>query len=95
MEVPKKLKMTFRIQKNGWNGQSITLVADNAHQDICPVQAARRIILRAKNWVNQIQNQWAYSLINLASKNISQEVRSLRYYDPLQRKSTQTGPPMN
>jgi hypothetical protein len=48
MEVPKKLKMTFRIQKNKRNGQSITLVANNAHQDICPVQAARRIFLRAK-----------------------------------------------
>jgi hypothetical protein len=44
MEVPKKLKMIFRIQKN----QSITLVADNAHQDICPVQAACRIFLKAK-----------------------------------------------
>ncbi len=40
--------MTFRIQKNRQNGQSITLVADNAHQDICPVQAAHRIFLRAK-----------------------------------------------
>jgi hypothetical protein len=48
MEVPKKLKMTFRIQKNRRNGQSITLVADNAHQDIFLVQAARRIFLRAK-----------------------------------------------
>ncbi len=49
MEVPKKLKMTFRIQKNRQNGQSITLVADNAHQDICPVWAAHCIYLRAKN----------------------------------------------
>ncbi len=48
MEVQKKLKMTFQIQKNRQNGQSITLVADDAHQDICPVQAARRIFLRAK-----------------------------------------------
>jgi hypothetical protein len=47
-EVPKKLKMTFRIQKNRQNGQSITLVADDAHQDICPVRAAHRIFLRAK-----------------------------------------------
>jgi len=48
MEVPKKLKMTFWIQKNRRNGQSITLVANNAHQDICLVRAACRIILRAK-----------------------------------------------
>jgi hypothetical protein len=48
MEVPKKLKMTFRIQKNRQNGQSITLVFDVAHPDICPVRAAYRIYLRAK-----------------------------------------------
>jgi hypothetical protein len=39
-EFPKKLKVTFRIQENRQNGQSITLVADDAHPDICPVQAA-------------------------------------------------------
>ena len=48
MEVPKKLKMTFRIQKNRQNGQTITLVANDAHPDICPVRAAYRIYLRAK-----------------------------------------------
>ena len=32
-----KLKITFRIQKNRQNGQSITLVADNDHVNICPV----------------------------------------------------------
>jgi len=48
LEVPKKLKMTFRIQKNRQNGQSITLVSDDAHPDICPVRAAHRIYLRAK-----------------------------------------------
>ncbi len=53
MEIPKKLKMTFRIQKNRQNGQSITLVAYNAHHDICPVRAAHCIFLRAKNWANQ------------------------------------------
>ena len=47
-EVPKKLKLTFRIQKNRQNGQSITLVSDDAHPDICPVRAAHRIYLRAK-----------------------------------------------
>jgi hypothetical protein len=48
MEIPKKLKMTFRIQKNRQNGQSITLVAYDAHHDICLVRAAHCIFLRAK-----------------------------------------------
>ena len=47
MEVPIKLKMTFRIQKNRQNGQSITLVFDVDHHDICAVRAAYRIYLRA------------------------------------------------
>lgn len=47
-EFPTKLKITFRIQKNRQNGQSITLVADNDHVSICPVRAAYRIFLRSK-----------------------------------------------
>ena len=46
--IPYKLKLTFRIQKNRQNGQSITIVADEAHPDICPVRAAYRIFIRAK-----------------------------------------------
>ena len=38
--MPKKLKVTFRIQKNRENGQSITLAADNKNHLICPVRAA-------------------------------------------------------
>jgi hypothetical protein len=34
---PTKLCVTYRIQKNRQNGQSITLVSDNNHPDICPV----------------------------------------------------------
>ncbi len=45
---PTKLRVTFRIQKNRQNGQSITLVADKNHPDICPVRAAHRIFLQAK-----------------------------------------------
>ncbi len=45
---PNKLKITCRIQKNRQNGQSITLVADDAHPEICPVQAAYRIFIQAK-----------------------------------------------
>ena len=48
MEVPKKLKMIFRIQKNRWNGQAITLVADDNHDEICPVWGAHCIYMRAK-----------------------------------------------
>jgi hypothetical protein len=47
-DLPKKMKLTFRIQKNHQNGQSITFVSDNKHPQICPVRAAHRIYLRAK-----------------------------------------------
>jgi hypothetical protein len=47
-EQPKKLTITFRIQKNWQNGQSITFVADNKHPHICPVRLAYKILLRAK-----------------------------------------------
>jgi hypothetical protein len=48
IEILKKLKMTFWIQKNRQNGQSITLVANNAHHDKCLVCAAHHNFLRAK-----------------------------------------------
>jgi hypothetical protein len=48
MEIPKKLKMTFRIQKSRQNSQSITLVADDDHHNICPVPAAHCIFIRTK-----------------------------------------------
>jgi len=47
-DFPKKLRVTFRIQKNRQNGQKLTLVTDDDHPDICPVRAAYRIFLRAK-----------------------------------------------
>ena len=42
--------MIFQIQKNRRNGQTITLVADNDHNKICPVRAAHahHIYMRAK-----------------------------------------------
>ena len=46
--MSKKLKVTFRIQKNHENGQSITLVADDMNHHICPVHTAHQIYLRAK-----------------------------------------------
>jgi len=47
-ETPKKLRITFRIQKNRKNGQKITFAADDKHPHICPVRSAYRIFLRAK-----------------------------------------------
>ncbi len=45
---PKKMKITFWIQKNRQNGQSIKLISDDNHLDICPVQAAYKIFLRSR-----------------------------------------------
>jgi hypothetical protein len=47
-EVPKRLQITFRIQKNRKNGQKITFAADDKHPHICPVRSAYCIFLRAK-----------------------------------------------
>jgi hypothetical protein len=47
-DTPKELKITFRIQKNRQNGQSITIMSDDDHPEICPVWAAYRIFLQAK-----------------------------------------------
>jgi hypothetical protein len=47
-EVPKQLRITFRIQKNRKNGQKITFTADDMHPHICPVCSAYQIFLRAK-----------------------------------------------
>jgi hypothetical protein len=44
----KKMKITFQIQKNRQNGQLITLISDDNHPDICPVQAAYKIFLRSQ-----------------------------------------------
>ena len=43
----KSLRLFFG-KKNKRNGQSITLVADDDHPDICPVRAAYMIYLRAR-----------------------------------------------
>ncbi len=39
-DPPKKIKLTFRIQKKCQNGQSITFAANDKHLHICPVRAA-------------------------------------------------------
>ena len=48
VDIVKKVKITWRIQKNRRNGQAITLSADDDHPMICPVCAALRMVLRAR-----------------------------------------------
>jgi hypothetical protein len=55
-DPPKKMKLTFRIQKNCQNGQPITFVTDVKHPHICPVHAAYCIYLRAKR-LGQLDDQ--------------------------------------
>jgi hypothetical protein len=84
MEITKKVEMTFRIQMNRQNGQSITLMANDAHPEICPIQAAHCILLRAKK-LDQLDsepmgvfvNKFSIKNINLTGK------KSPRYYNPL------------
>ena len=44
-----RVKVTFRIQKNRRNGQSIKVPADKDHPLICPARAALRLVLRARS----------------------------------------------
>jgi hypothetical protein len=46
------VKITWHIQKNCQNSQSITLLAEVDQPKICPVRSAMRLALRAK-WLNQ------------------------------------------
>jgi hypothetical protein len=46
------VKITWRIQKNRQNGQSITLAAEIDQPKNCPVRSVMRLVLRAK-WLNQ------------------------------------------
>jgi hypothetical protein len=46
--MPVKVKATFRIQKTRQNRQSVTIVSNDKHPDICPVRAAQRIVKQAK-----------------------------------------------
>ena len=45
---PTKDRITFRIQQNMKNGQSVTVVADDTYTELCLVRAAQRIVIRAK-----------------------------------------------
>jgi hypothetical protein len=87
---PTKLQVTYRIQKNRQNGQSITLVLDNNHPDICPIRAAYRIFLRAKR-LGQSDSQPMAVFVNKSNTtNTSPVIKSRRFYTQLQRRSIQT-----
>jgi hypothetical protein len=47
------VKITWRIQKNRQNGQSITLVAEIDRPKLCPVRSAMRLVLLRAKWLNQ------------------------------------------
>ncbi len=44
----RSVKVTWRIQKNRQNGQTITLSAEVDRPKICPVRSAMRLVLRAR-----------------------------------------------
>jgi hypothetical protein len=50
------IKITWRVQKNHQNGQSITLTAEIDRPKICPVCSTMRLVLRAK------QLKWPYDM---------------------------------
>ena len=95
MEVPTKLNLTFRIQKNRQNSQSITLVADNTHPEICPVRAAHRIYLRAKKLGQLDSEPMGIFINNFGIKKYLTGEKLQRYYDLSQRESIRTGLPRN
>jgi hypothetical protein len=43
------VKITWRIQKNRQNGQSITLAMDKKFPDLCPVRSAVRMVIHARH----------------------------------------------
>jgi hypothetical protein len=51
-----KVKATFWIQKNSQNKQSVTIISNNKHPDICPVRAAQIIVEQAK-WLGQSKSE--------------------------------------
>jgi hypothetical protein len=64
---PKKMKKTFQIQKNRQNGQSMTLISDDNHPDICPVRAAYKISLQSKR-LGQTDKQPMATFVNKNGK---------------------------
>ena len=48
LELLHKVRITWQIQKNRQNGQAITLSANKAGHQVCPVRAAAQMVLRAR-----------------------------------------------
>jgi hypothetical protein len=48
INVVDRVPITWRIQKNRQNNQTVTLSSDKANKEICPVLAALRLVLRAR-----------------------------------------------
>jgi hypothetical protein len=65
--LPKKMKVSFRIQKNMQNGQLITIVLDDNHPDLCPTRAAYKIFLQAKR-LGQTDNKPMVVFVNKSGK---------------------------
>jgi hypothetical protein len=47
-EVANTVRITWRIQKNCQNGQTIILSSDSAHPDLCPIRSILRMVHRAR-----------------------------------------------
>jgi hypothetical protein len=47
-EVANTVRVTWCIQMNRQNGQTITLSSNSAHPDLCPIRSALRMVLRAR-----------------------------------------------
>jgi len=84
-----KVKVTFRIQKNRENGQSITLKADKKHPEVCPVRAVHRILQRAKRLgqdddqpLGVFVNHYGIKKYLTGSKIASYCIRLLRQFIP-------------
>jgi hypothetical protein len=48
IKVVNRIRITWRIQKNCQNNQTVTLSSDKTNTAICPVLAALRLVLRAR-----------------------------------------------
>jgi hypothetical protein len=52
-EVADTVQITWRIQKNCRNGQTITLSSNSAHPDLSPIRSTLRLVLRARRLKQQ------------------------------------------
>jgi hypothetical protein len=81
--IPKKMKVTFRIQNNWQNSQLITIVLDDNHPNLCPISAAYQNFLRAKRLGQTDQEPMAVFLNKSGNKKyltgnkISKVLRSI------------------